>query len=64
MSRELVELVLKLPHESTIGSEYHAGLKEHDGKYLPLIKTKFPMRSKAAMISAVKTVEWSERASF
>ncbi|KAG7386579.1 hypothetical protein PHYPSEUDO_015487 [Phytophthora pseudosyringae] len=55
MSRELVELELNLSSESTVTPKYLAALKAHNGKCLPLTKAKFPVTSKAAMISAVES---------
>ncbi|GMF64921.1 unnamed protein product [Phytophthora lilii] len=68
MSRELVELKVLAPQTRThptwlrtrsISSRFVGLLKNHDKEFLPVVKDKFPLASKLAMLSVVRNIPGS-----
>ncbi|OWZ01575.1 hypothetical protein PHMEG_00027007, partial [Phytophthora megakarya] len=53
MARTLVELKVTSRMDERLDEEEVKKLKAHDGEFLPVIKEKFPLQLKIAMISAV-----------
>lgn len=51
LARKLVDLRLDVPNGWDFSEEREDKLKAHNGKYLPVVKEKLPIRSKAAMLS-------------
>jgi hypothetical protein len=61
MARELVDITIHAPENEDFDEEKRKKLEGHDGDYLPLVKEKFPLQSKVAVLSVVASSSSSHR---